>query len=119
MLRLDTEIQFVKGVGPRRSALLNARGIRTVRDLLLRIPKSYQDRAHFVPLRSLAAGQDAAIDARIYRSRLIETRTRGRILDLVVTDGTSYARAKWFHGGYLQKGAFTAGRRIVLFGRVD
>jgi len=120
MLRLDTEIQFVKGVGPRRSALLNARGIRTVQDLLLHIPKSYQDRAHFVPLRSLAAGQDAAIDARIYRSRLIETRSRGRILDLVVTDGTSYARAKWFHGGYLnQKGAFSAGRRIVLFGRVD
>src|SRR5215471_6830928 len=103
MLRLDTEIQYVKGVGPRRSALLNARGIRTVQDLLLHIPKSYQDRAHFTPLRSLVAGQDATVDARVYRSRLVKTRTRGGIFDVVVTDGTSFVRAKWFHGGYLNQ----------------
>src|SRR5689334_10941997 len=95
-LRLDTEVQFVKGVGPRRSSLLKGRGIHTVQDLLLHIPKAYQDRAHFVPLRSLAAGQDATVDAKIYRSRVMKTRTRGSILDVVLTDGTSFAHAKWF-----------------------
>ena len=53
MLRLDSEVQYVKGVGPRRSSLLASRAIRTVEDLLLHIPKSYQDRANFVPLSSL------------------------------------------------------------------
>src|SRR5215467_9511726 len=118
MLQLDSDVQYVKGVGPRRSALLNARGIRTVQDLLLRIPKSYQDRTHFLPLRSLTAGQDAAIDAKVYRSRILQTRTRGRILDVVLTDGTSFVHAKWFHGGY-QNRMFTAGKRVVLYGRVD
>jgi ATP-dependent DNA helicase RecG len=119
MLRLDSDVQYIKGVGPRRSTLLASRRIRTVEDLLLHIPKSYQDRASFVPLVSLRAGQDAAIQARVYRSRVIQTRSRGRILDVILTDGSSFAHAKWFHGGNLQTREFSAGREVVLFGRVD
>ena len=40
MLRLDSDVQYVKGVGPRRSSLLTSCGIRTVEDLLL-----HKDRA--------------------------------------------------------------------------
>src|SRR5947208_11882169 len=119
MLRLDSDVQYVKGVGPRRSSLFASRGIRTVQDLLLHIPKSYQDRANFVSLSSLKIGQDAAVHARVYRSRIIQTRTRGRILDVILTDGSSFVHAKWFHGGYLQTREFSAGREVVLFGRVD
>src|SRR3990172_2263048 len=119
MLRLDSDVQYVKGVGPRRASLLASRGIRTVSDLLLHIPKSYQDRASFVPLLSLRIGQEAAVHARVYRSRIIQTRTRGRILDVILTDGSSFVHAKWFHGGYLQTRDFSAGREVVLFGRVD
>jgi ATP-dependent DNA helicase RecG len=119
MLRLDSDIQFVKGVGPRRGALLTSRGIRTVEDLLLHIPRAYQDRANFVPLASLKIGQDAAVHAKVYRSRMLQTRSRGRIFDVILTDGTSFVHAKWFHGAYLQTRDFAAGREVVLFGRVD
>ena len=120
MLRLDSDVQFVKSVGPRRSALLGSRGIRTVEDLLLHIPKSYQDRATFVPLNSLIIGQIATVRAHVYGSRILRTRSRGSIVDVVVTDGTSFAHVKWFHGAYLQQGkAFAAGRQIVLFGKVE
>src|SRR5262252_5979893 len=120
MLRLDSDVQYVKGVGPRRASLLTSRDIRTVEDLLLHIPRAYQDRASFVPLSSLQIGQEAAIHARVYRSRVIQTRTRGKILDVILTDGTSFAHAKWFHGGYLQQNKlFPAGRVLVLFGRVE
>ena len=119
MLRLDSDVQFIKGVGPRRASLLGSRGIRTVEDLLLHIPRVYQDRANFIPLASLRIGEDAAIHARVYRSRVLTTRTRGRILDVILTDGSSFAHAKWFHGSYLQTRDFNAGREVVLFGRVD
>jgi ATP-dependent DNA helicase RecG len=120
MLRLDSDVQFVKGVGPRRVSLLTSRGVRTVGDLLLRIPRAYQDRSTFASLDSLRPGQDAAVRAKIYRSRSIQTRTRGRILEVILTDGTSFAYAKWFHGGStsLSRG-LTAGREVILFGRVD
>jgi ATP-dependent DNA helicase RecG len=119
MLRLDSDVQFIKGVGPRRASLFGSRGIRTVEDLLLHIPRAYQDRANFIPLASLRIGEDAAIHARVYRSRILTTRTRGRILDVILTDGSSFAHAKWFHGSYLQTRDFNAGRELVLFGRVD
>src|SRR5689334_18324139 len=110
MLRLDSDVMYVKGVGPRRSELLKSRGIRTVEDLLLHIPRAYQDRANFVRLDSLKVGQEAAIQARVYRSRMIKTRNRGQIFDVVLTDGTSFVHAKWFHGGYLQQNrVFAAG----------
>lgn len=99
--------------------LLGSRNIRTVEDLLLHVPKSYQDRANFVRLSSLQVGQETAVHARIYRSRIIQTRTRGRILDVILTDGSSFAHAKWFHGNFLQVRDFSAGRELVLFGRVD
>ena len=44
-LYLDSEIQYVKGVGPKRCVLLRARGINTVQDLLLRFPRHYEDRS--------------------------------------------------------------------------
>ncbi|HEX4998040.1 MAG TPA: ATP-dependent DNA helicase RecG [Terriglobia bacterium] len=120
MLTPDSEIQYVKGVGPRRAALLASRGVRTVEDLLLRIPRAYQDRSRFTPLNALIAGSEAAARVKVYRSRTISTRTRGRILEVVVTDGSNYARAKWFHGGYLrQNDVFAAGRELILFGRVE
>ncbi len=120
MLRLDSDVMYVKGVGPRRSELLKSRGIRTVEDLLLHVPRTYQDRANFIRLDSLKAGQEAAVQAKVYRSRVIQTRTRGKILDVILTDGTSFIHAKWFHGGYLQQNrVFSAGKPLVLFGRVD
>jgi len=120
MLRLDTDVQFVKGVGPRRVSLPTSRGVRTVGDLLLRIPRTYQDRSTFASLDSLRAGQDAAVRAKIYRARSIQTRTRGRILEVILTDGTSFAYAKWFHGGSTSLSrSLAAGREIILFGRVD
>lgn len=120
MLKLESDVQFIKGVGPKRGDLLRSRGIRTVEDLLLHIPRAYQDRASFAPLDSLKVGQETAIQARVYRSRVIQTRTRGRILDVILTDGTSFVHAKWFHGGYLQQNkVFAAGRQLVMFGRVE
>jgi ATP-dependent DNA helicase RecG len=120
MLRLDSEVTYVKGVGPRRSELLRSRNIRTVEDLLMHIPRAYQDRANFAPLASLKLGQEVAVQARVYRSRMLQTRSRGRVLDLILTDGTSFVHAKWFNAAYLQQNrAFAAGRSLVLFGRVD
>jgi len=120
MLRLDSDVQYVKGVGPKRSELLRSRNIRSVEDLLLHIPRAYQDRANFARLDSLKVGQETAIQAKVYRSRMIQTRSRGGIFDVILTDGTSFVHAKWFHGGYLQQNrVFSAGRSLVLFGRVD
>ena len=117
-LYLDSEIQYVKGVGPKRCVLLRARGINTVQDLLLRFPRHYEDRSRLASLDTLVPGQSTTILAKVFSVRLISTRSRGRILDVVLNDGTSYGHAKWFNGGplYRQK-IFVPGTNLVLTGK--
>ena len=43
-LNLDTDIQFVKGVGPTKVVMLNKLGIYTVKDLIEFFPRMYEDR---------------------------------------------------------------------------
>ena len=115
---LGTEIQYVKGVGPKRAALFRSRGIHTVQDLLLRFPRRYEDRSRLASLDSLVSGQTATLLAKVYSVRLIPTRSKGRILDVVLTDGRTYARAKWFNGGPLyRRNVLVPGTALVLTGK--
>jgi ATP-dependent DNA helicase RecG len=119
-LQLDTELQYVKGVGPRRSALLKRRGIRRVEDILFHFPRRYEDRTRFAPLDSLRPGVAATILAKVYSVRWIRTRARGGLLDVVLTDGTSFIHAKWFNGGHLyKKNVFSAGTEVVATGKPE
>lgn len=120
MLQFDTDVQFIKGVGPKRGALLAGRGIRKVGDLLLHFPRTYQNRAHFTPSNALRLGEAATVHAQVYRARLIPTRSRGRILDVAFKDESGFVRAKWFNGDYLHKNkVFLPGRWVVLFGKAE
>ena len=47
---LATPVQFLKGVGPQRAALLERLGLHVARALLLFFPRSYQDLSAFRPL---------------------------------------------------------------------
>ena len=41
MLRPDTPVQFLKGVGPQRAEAFERMGVRTIEDLLYHIPHRY------------------------------------------------------------------------------
>ena len=43
-MELTTEIQFIKGVGPKLAAKLQNLNIHTVKDFLYAFPRSYEDR---------------------------------------------------------------------------
>jgi len=63
MIPLDTPLQFLKGVGPRRAADLQRVGLATVEDLLYRFPIRYEDRATFQTIASLKPGAAASVVA--------------------------------------------------------
>ena len=119
-LQLDTGIQYVRGVGPKRAALLERRGVRKVEDILFHFPRRYEDRTHFVPLDSLRPGIQATVSATVYAVRWIRTRARRGLLDVVLTDDTAFVNAKWFNGGHLyKKKVFAPGVRIVATGKPE
>ena len=51
---LTTPLTYVKGVGPARAAMLEAKGLHTVEDLLAYVPFRYEDRSNLKTIAQLA-----------------------------------------------------------------
>ncbi len=115
---VQTEVQFVKGVGPRLGAIFNSRGIRTVRDLLFFFPRAYEDRSRLLKISDLKEGETATVSLMVQSSRLIPTRTGRTFFDVRATDGVGSMNLKWF---YLPRGMekrFSIGAQFLATGAV-
>jgi ATP-dependent DNA helicase RecG len=116
---LQTPLQYLKGVGPRRAADLQRVGLVTVEDLLYRFPLRYEDRGHLQPISSLQAGQQVAIAGRIQSSALRTTRRPGfKIFEALIGDASGSIVALWMNQSFL-KDILRRDVQVVLFGSVE
>src|SRR5262245_33130183 len=117
MLELSTPVQYVKGIGPRLSELLAAKGLHTVEDLLHYLPFRYEDRLNPRPIQELRPGEMATVIAEVRNSGLFRTR-RMPIFEMVAGQGRSRLRCIWFHGSYLRD-RFKPGQLVALYGKLE
>lgn len=119
MQRLEREIQFIKGVGPNRAALLNKLEIHTLEDLITYYPREYEDRSKPKMIASLSDGEEALIEAMVV-SRMSEQRVRKNmaIYKLIVRDETGTCLLTWFNQSYL-KNKFVLGKKYKFYGKVS
>jgi ATP-dependent DNA helicase RecG len=114
----DASVQYLRGVGPGRAALLGRLGVETVYDLLLHLPRRHEDRRNPTPLCRLVFDREQAAIARVEDVRTIRTR-RGLILVRAgVVDATGAAHAVWFNQPYLAT-RLRRGQLVSLYGRVE
>jgi ATP-dependent DNA helicase RecG len=114
----EQPIRFTKGVGPRRTLLLQRFGIETVEDALWTVPWRYEDRSVMTPIGQLMPGVQASICGTIVRSKAKNARSRRlAILDIVVEDSTGRLQAVFFNQPFLEA-LFTVGTSVMLTGRV-
>lgn len=117
-LTLDTPVQYVKGIGPRRAEKLAALGIHTVADLIEYPPFRYEDRTRFLPLAALREGEWVLTRGRIRAVDAFQTQRRGMsVFAMVVEDSTGRATLKFFNQPYLVH-VYRAGLEIVIYGQV-
>lgn len=119
MQGLNKEVQYIKGVGPTKSALLNKLNIFSLEDLITYYPRQYEDRGKAKNICELIDGEEALIDV-IAVSRLSEVRIRKNmtICKLIVRDETGTCIITWFNQGYL-KTKFDIGKRYKFYGKVS
>ena len=116
---LQSPVQYLKGVGPRRAGELAAAGVRTVEDLLLTLPRRYEDRARFQSIRELRPGEVTSISCTVLSCGLRTTRRPGfRIFEMLVQDASGRVRVAFLNQAFL-KDVFAARQQVVLHGRVD
>src|ERR1041385_2788201 len=117
---LSTPLTYVKGIGPGRAAMLEAKGLVTVEDLLGYFPFRYEDRSNMKPIAQLAPGEMATVICEVRSTKLSGFRRRN--LGMFEARFTDASRAillcKWFHGGYLAS-VFAEGVKVALFGKVE
>jgi ATP-dependent DNA helicase RecG len=113
----ETNIQYLKGVGPKRALLFNKLGIVSVRDLLYYPPRRYLDRSLIKNIRDIRVGDNVTLFGQVSDKGLVHTRRNFTIFNLLVSDDTGYLLCKWFNQPYL-KDRFQIGDRIVVSGLV-
>jgi ATP-dependent DNA helicase RecG len=114
---VDTPVQFLKGIGPRRSEMLAAHGIRVIGDLLDYAPFRYEDRTQFCPIQSLREEEWVLIRGEVCNVGGFDARRRGfSIFEMLVKDGQSSIRVKFFNQPYLRR-IYQVGINLVLYGQ--
>src|SRR5258708_8558906 len=117
---LTTPLTYVKGIGPARAAMLEAKGLTTVEDLLGYVPFRDEDRSNMKPIAQLAPGEMATVIAEVRAVKMSGFKRRS--LGMFEARFTDASRAilvgKWFHGGYLAN-VLAEGMKVALFGKVE
>ena len=102
-------------MGARVAEKLAARGLTTVQDLWLQLPRQYEDRTSITPIRQLQAGVAAQVEGRI---EAVERGFRYRPSLRVAVGDDSHATLvlRFFHFRAAQAAQFVPGARVRCYG---
>ena len=112
---LDTDIQFLPGVGPKRAALMKKElAVETVGQLLRLYPFRYIDRSSFVRICDIRPDMAfVQIKAIVLRSEVIDKKR----LSVWISDGTGELETVFFKGMKWMAEKLVAGAEFVFFGK--
>ena len=113
---LGRPLQFEKGVGPARAEKLGKIGLLTARDMLLHVPRRYEDRTRLANISSLVPGEEATIRGRVINIRTGRPRRGPTILTATVEDATAPVDVMWFNQRYLAE-VLREGTELVVTGK--
>ena len=117
-INLNTEIQYLKGVGPKRGKILKSFDIQTVGDLIRNYPRKYLDRTNIKSINQIQINEKVVIIGTII-SFGIKRLKRGKYFHLVISDKTGIINCIWFHGISWIIEKFKEGDSIAIYGKVE
>jgi ATP-dependent DNA helicase RecG len=115
---LDTEIGYLKGVGPKWGDILRQNGIYKILDLIEFFPRDYEDRRAQKKVDSLGQGDRAFIIGEVVKFQVLR-RGFNKQYELIIKDNTGVLSCKFFrmpYRTYFEK--FGVGKKVLAFGQV-
>ena len=114
----STPVEFLKGVGPKRSdALVSELGIKTCMDLILHLPFRYEDRSEFHKISGIH-GEHTAVQMLGVITQAKEVRGgRGSRVIAVFDDGEATMELQWFRGAQWIIRNLPVQKQVVVYGK--
>ena len=116
-LYLDTNISYLKGVGPARADAFRRLGVITAGDLLYHIPHRYEDASTVSQIASLEPGMQGTVIGRVISKGIIPTRRGLRIFQAVLRDDTGMIEVSWPGQPFLDR-TISKGDTLLVTGSV-
>ncbi len=117
---LDSPIEYLKGVGPKRGALFQKElGVFTFGDLLFQFPFRYVDKTRFHQIRSLADSSGEVQLRGILRRLSVVGEGRKRRLVGRFRDDTGAIDLVWFSGIHWLQKQLVVGGEYIVYGRIN
>jgi len=116
----ETSIEFLKGVGPQRAALLNKElNIFTFGDLIQYYPFRHEDRSQFYSIKELSDELPyVQVRGKILKKELIGTGFKKRLV-ATFTDGEDQMELVWFKGINWVNEKIKIGAEFIAFGKAN
>ena len=115
---MDFPLTNIKGIGPARVKAFEAAGIRTVRELVMFLPREYRDLNDVTPLSELRPGDTAAVKVRVAGEVSLRFAGKLKIVKVYVTDDTQTLPVIWFNQPWL-KNQLTRDKELLLYGKAE
>ena len=114
----ETRIEFIKGVGPQKAALIGAEiGLFTYGDLIQHYPFRYEDRTKFYPIEEVHGDMPfVQIKGKIRRIETVGEMRKKRLV-AHFEDGTGTLELVWFKGIQFIAKKIQLGVEYVVFGK--
>ncbi|MCL2485317.1 MAG: ATP-dependent DNA helicase RecG [Endomicrobia bacterium] len=96
MINLDSEIQYIKGIGPKRAQHFAKLGIKNAGDLLTFFPADYQDRSKIVQIVESYKQPHSCVFAKIGKSFQKSFYGGLSVLDVEILDDSGMGYARFF-----------------------
>lgn len=115
----NTNIQYIKGVGPAKASLLKKLGIEKVKDIVENYPRLYEDRTRLYKIKELEVDKNCLFIATISSKR--ETRKIRNnlvIYSVYVSDETGVCKMTWFNQKFIAQ-KLIEGNTYLFFGKPE
>ena len=115
---INTNLQYLKGVGPARIEILNKLGLFSIGDIIEYYPRTYEDRGTFKKICELSDGENATFKA-VTSSSVSESRIRNKmvICKAIAKDDTGSVVLTWFNQPYVKK-QLKLGEEYTFYGKI-
>lgn len=115
---LQTPIEYLKGVGPKRGELLRKEaGVSTYYDMLTYYPFRHVDRSRFTPITEINSDNTyIQIRGKVVDVQMAGQKNAARLV-VTIRDATSAIELLWFQGISWVKDKFTLGSEWIVFGK--